>query len=116
MMNTQAVKKLLDASPVKRHYDLRVGQRVSIAFPSIPMNRFTEYVSLVPSKAGDLGTVVEKPVAVRSSSEGMSVEQGVAVQALKPGQMSYVVRAVDTLTGHELPDVNPFEIEIIVHR
>lgn len=99
-----------DAS-VKRSYQAKVGQRLTIRLPEIPLTRDTEFLRLEQTAYGDLDCFLEDR---DDEGEGTIYPTSITGVAVSTGEKHFVIQACDSLTGEEIPGVQPLDISIKV--
>jgi hypothetical protein len=111
-METQAINQLLHSGSVRQHYKVRPGDVFGIELPRVPFTRNTEFLRLEREISGDRECLVEE--ASPDTEEGAILPRQIFARALCPGKAIIVLRAIDILSGEEIPGVEPFRIEVEV--
>jgi hypothetical protein len=114
MANAAKINALLHSAPVAQSYRAKAGDYLDIELPQIPLTRYTEFVQLKAERRGDIGSFAE--VESPEEGEGTLLPRRITVRAVRPGRMQIVLRAVDALSGEDLPDVEPLDIEVEAHE
>lgn len=109
-MDRQEIRDLLHSTPVRRSHRVRVGERVQIDLPSIPLTAATEFVQLATEIKGDQNNLVEESVS--DEGEGFLAPRQIVGRALRPGKAQIIVKAVDALSGADIPGVEPLTIDV----
>lgn len=113
-MDTHKINALLHASHVPHHYSARVGDRLAISLPRIPLTRYTEFLRLEPEKQGDLNCFAEEPAP--DLGEGVLLPHYIVGKAIRPGKLHIVLHATDSLSGERLCGVEPLDIAIEIRK
>jgi len=111
-MDSQVINKLLHTGSIRRHYKARPGDVFGIELPRVPFTRSTEFLRLEKEISGTQDCIVEE--ASPDTGEGAILPRQIFARALRPGKALIVLRAIDSLSGEEIPDVEPFRIEVEV--
>jgi hypothetical protein len=112
--DSQVINKLLHSGSIRRHYKAKTGDVFGIELPRVPFTRSTEYLRLEREISGSRDCIVEE--ATPDPGEGAMLPRQIFARALCPGKAMIVLRAVDSLSGQEIPDVEPFRIEVEVEE
>ena len=116
-MNPEDVNEInnfLKSTPVNRNYKVKVGETVKINLPSIPLTGATEFLQLEQEIHGDRDSLLAE--AVPLEGEGYLSPRQVINRAVCPGKVNIVVKAVDSLSGEEVPGIDPFNIEVNIEE
>src|SRR5689334_3083204 len=111
MMDEQMLNGLLHSAHFIKHYQVKAGDDLRIQLPSIPLTKYTEFLNLEKSLAGDLHCFVEAP---EPSQDGVLLPREVRGKAVCPGEIRIILQAVNRLSGEKIPGVQPLEIVIKV--
>ena len=110
MMDSEKINEMLHSRGVRSRYTARAGDYLRIELPRVPMTRYTEFVRLDKEKRGDTACFAE--MEPPDAGEGTLLPTQIVGRAVCPGRLHIVLRAVDSLSGKEIPDVQPFDIVI----
>ena len=113
MMNPEEIKEintLLKSTAVKRNYTVKVGETFKIDLPSIPLTGATEFLQLKQEIQGDQESLLAE--VVPSEGEGYLSPRKLISKAVCPGKVNVVVKAVDSLSGEEIPGIDRVNIEV----
>jgi hypothetical protein len=113
-MDSQAINKLLHSGSIRQHYKARPGDVFGIELPRVPFTRSTEFLRLEKEISGNPDCIVEE--ATPDPGEGAILPRQIFARALRTGKAVIVLRAIDSLSGQEIPDVEPFRIEVEVEE
>ena len=108
------INSLLKSTPVNRNYKVKVGETVKIDLPSIPLTGATEFLQLEQEIQGDQESLLTE--AVPFEGEGYLYPRQVISRAVCPGKVNIVVKAVDSLSGEEIPGVDRVNIEVDIEE
>ena len=109
-MDPDNLNGLLHSMNVDRHYKAAVGDSVVIDLPRIPLTRQTEFVQLATEKSGDIDAFQEAYEV--NWMEGVLSPDTIVGKAVKPGTIHFILKAIDSLTGDEMPEVDPIDIVV----
>ena len=112
MKDTERINALLHSGNVPSRYTARAGDYLKIELPKVPMTRYTQFVRLDKEKRGDTACFAEAEPP--DAGEGTLLPNQIVGRAVCPGRLHIVLRAVDSLSGEEIPDVRPFDIVVEV--
>jgi hypothetical protein len=113
-MDANKINSFLHSEPIPQHITLKVGEVFHIKLPNVPMTRYTEFLQFKKTKFGDVDCIQENLSSDRG--EGTILPQFISVMAIYPGRVQLVLRAMDSLSKEEIPDVKPLEIVIEVSQ
>lgn len=108
------INNILKSTPVNRNYKVKVGETVKIDLPSIPLTGATEFLQLEQEIQGEQDSLLAE--AVPLEGEGYLSPRQVISRAVCPGKVNIVVKAVDSLSGEEIPGIEPFHIEVDIEE
>jgi hypothetical protein len=111
-VDAQKINSLLHSEPIPHHYRARVGERLEISLPRVPLTRHTEFLQLEKEKRGDLDSFVEEPAP--EQGEGSLVPRQIVGRTLRPGKLHIVLSAKDSVSGEEIAGVEPLDILVEV--
>jgi hypothetical protein len=111
-MDSQKLNDILHSTLTSQHYKAKAGDLVRIDLPKIPLTRFTEFLQLEKKKKGDLDCFIEQ--SIPPEGEGSLLPTQIVGRAVCPGKVHIILRAVDSLSGQEIPDVEPIDIIVEV--
>ena len=112
MQDYQKINAMLHSNALPLRYKAKPGQFLTIDLPRIPLTRYTEFVRLDKQTFGDVGCFVESEPP--DQEEGSLLPRQIAGQARCPGEFHILLRAVDSLSGEEIPNVPPLDIVVQV--
>lgn len=105
---------MLHGRPVAQRYTAKAGDYLKIDLPQIPFTRYTEFVRLATEKRGDTYCFAE--MEAPDPGEGTLLPRQIIGRAVCPGEMHIVLRAVDSFSGEDIPDVKPLDIVVEVQK
>ena len=112
MPDYQKIDAMLHSSALPRRYRAKTGEFLTINLPRIPLTRYTEFVRLDKKTFGDIGCFIETDAP--DQEEGSLLPRQIAGQARCPGEFHILLRAVNSLSGEEIPNVRPLDIVVEV--
>jgi hypothetical protein len=113
-MDAQKINSLLHSEPIPHHYKAKVGERLEISLPRVPLTRHTEFLQVEKEKRGDLDSFVEEPAP--EQGEGSLLPRQISGKTLRPGKLHMVFSAKDSISGQEIADVEPLDIIVEVEE
>ena len=109
MMDPKKISSYLQRAP-RRAYKVKVGEEVSIELPRVPLTAETEFLELRTEIHGD--DILEASAQKDESVEGRLLPRSLVRKTVKAGKTHVVVKAFDSLTQKEIPEVEPLDIEV----
>ncbi len=106
-MNTDVIQNLM-GQVGQRQYRIKVGDRISIPMPRIPMTRDTQYLSISPKIKDPKGSVIMETHP--RAGEGHLGADRIDLVGSKLGECIISIEAADRLTGTLIQGVSPVEI------
>lgn len=113
-MNSEKISELLHNQAVRQHYKAQPGDEFAIELPQVPLTRHTEFLTLAREITGNQNCVIHE--AAPSATEGHLQPSRLMARAVRPGTAHIVLRAINSLSGEEIPDVEPLDIMVEVKR
>ncbi|MBM3225348.1 MAG: hypothetical protein FJZ47_16310 [Candidatus Tectomicrobia bacterium] len=113
-MDTHKINAMLQTSLMPHHCTAKVGDRLHIRLPHIPMTRYTEFLCFEPEKQGDIDCFAEEPPA--EEGEGLLLPSEIVGRALRPGRLHIIVNASDSSSGARVSEIEPFSIVIDIQE
>ncbi|HEX3186952.1 MAG TPA: hypothetical protein VHQ94_19295 [Pyrinomonadaceae bacterium] len=114
MTDSKKINAMLQASPFPRRYIAQAGQYLKIDLPKLPLTRYTEFVRLHKETFGDTNCFVE--LDSPDEGEGSLLPRQIRGRAICPGKFHILLRAVDSLSGQQIPNVSPIDIVVEVEK
>ena len=112
-MDSQFINEMFHGESIVKHYRAKVGDALTIQFPSVPLTYATQYLKLARTTEGDLNCFVEEAT---DSLEGMLFPTQILGRADCPGEIRIKLEAVDRLSDEKIPGVEPLEIVIRIEE
>lgn len=106
------INELLHNDSIEQNYTARSGETLRIQLPRIPMLRETQFLKLKRETRGDVESFVE--TSGMESGEGVIAPTEIYGTAVSPGTVNIILKAVDRISGEEMPDVEPLRITVNV--
>lgn len=113
-MDSDKINSFLHSGQVPQHYVVKTGEVLEIILPKIPLTRHTEFLLLEGEKFGDIDSFLEM-TPTPQQGEGTILLNKIKGRAIHPGKVHFVWRAKDSLSGEEIPDVQPLHIVVEVN-
>ncbi len=110
MSEDKTINELLHSNPVKQNYTAKSGQTLRIELPRIPMTRQTQFVGLKRETHGDVNSFVE--TLGKDAGEGIIAPSEIRGKAVHSGTVNFTLKAIDRISGEEIPDVEPLNITV----
>lgn len=110
MSEAELLNKLLHVGSIKRTYIIKSGENLRIDLPEIPITRDTQFVTLKKEKHGDVNSFLE--VSGEHEGEGLLSPSRIYGKAVHSGKIEFTVKAIDRISGEEIPNVEPLNITV----
>lgn len=110
MKESEQINKILHSEKIKKTYTAKSGENLSIELPKVPMTRYTQFVGLRKETYGDVDSF--KEMSGKETGEGTLAPTEIRGKAIQSGTVNFTLRAVDRISGEEIPDVEPFNITL----
>ena len=110
MSEAEILNELLHSNGIKQTYTAKSGETLRIKLPKIPNTRQTQFVGLKRETHGDVNSFVE--TTGENVGEGVMTPVEIRGKAVQSGTVNFILKAVDRISGKEIPDVEPLNITV----
>lgn len=114
MKESEHLNKILHSEKIKKTYTAKSGENLSIELPQVPLTRYTQFVELRKETHGDVDSFRE--TSKRETGEGTLVPTEIRGKAIQSGTVNFTLKAVDRISGEEIPDVEPLNITLNIEE
>lgn len=114
MKESEKINKILHSEAIKQNYTAKSGETLLIELPKIPMTRHTQFVELRTETHGDVDSFEE--TSGKETGEGTIAPSEIRGKAIQSGTVNFTLRAVDRISGEEIPDVEPLNITLNIEE
>ena len=114
MKESEQINKILHSENVKQNYTAKSGETLLIELPKIPITRYTQFVELRKETHGDVNSF--KEMSRNEAGEGTISPSEIRGKAIQSGTVNFTLKAVDRISGEEIPDVEPLNITLNIEE